>query len=117
MRSWQNRLQCAITCQRHQREALQQHTKTMNSPPSIKDYSKLDAYYITPKGKKVRTRNEIAAFLKENPIYEGISASDFDFANLKVMEDTIPEIVGKKGSGSSYKKMRPLKDEEETGSV
>ncbi|BFG43228.1 hypothetical protein CerSpe_295020 [Prunus speciosa] len=82
-----------------------------------KDYSKLDAYYITPKGKKVRTRNEIAAFLKENPIYKGISASDFDFASPKVMEDTIPEIVGKKGSGSSHKKMRPLKDEEETGSV
>ena len=65
----------------------------------------------------MRTRNEIEAFLKENPIYEGTFASDFDFASLKVMEDTIPEIVGKKGSGSSYKKMRPRKDKEETGSV
>ncbi|AES75731.1 methyl-CpG-binding domain protein [Medicago truncatula] len=30
----------------------------------IKDYSKLDSNYITPIGKNLRTRNEIATYLK-----------------------------------------------------
>nr|AFK39645.1 unknown [Lotus japonicus] len=72
-----------------------------------KDYSKLDAYYITPTGKKLRTRNEIAAFLKEHPEFEGISAQDFDFSSPKVMHETIPEGLEQKASASKIaKKLR-----------
>ncbi|KAH1261547.1 Methyl-CpG-binding domain-containing protein 4 [Glycine max] len=74
-----------------------------------KDYSKLDAYYITPAGKKLRTRNEIAAFLKDNPEFKGVSASDFDFSSPKIMQDTIPEIIEQKDSAN--KKVKIAKDE------
>lgn len=74
-----------------------------------KDYSKLDAYYITPAGKKLRTRNEIAAFLKDNPEFKGVSASDFDFSSPKIMQDTIPEVVEQKDSAN--KKVKIAKDE------
>ncbi|KAM0998312.1 hypothetical protein EV2_008360 [Malus domestica] len=82
-----------------------------------KDYSKLDAYYITPKGKRLRSQNQVAAFLKENPMFEGISASDFDFAAPKVMEDTVPEIFGKKGSDSSRKKIKKKKNEDQSAVI
>jgi len=55
-----------------------------------KDYSKLDSYYITPTGKKLRVHNEIAAYLKDHPQPSGVSALDFDFSSTKVMQDTIP---------------------------
>ncbi|XP_054803355.1 methyl-CpG-binding domain-containing protein 4 [Prosopis cineraria] len=70
-----------------------------------KDYSKLDPYYITPTGKKLRTRNEIASYLKEHPEIKDVSASDFDFSAPKIMHDTIPEIVGKKDSAKKKIKM------------
>jgi len=69
-----------------------------------KDYSKLDSYYITPTGKKVRSRNEIAAFLKDHP-QPGVSASDFDFSSPKAMQDTVPE------KDSANKKAKIAKDE------
>ncbi|XP_041016986.1 methyl-CpG-binding domain-containing protein 4-like isoform X1 [Juglans microcarpa x Juglans regia] len=76
-----------------------------------KDFSKLDSYYSTPTGKKCRTRNEIAQFIKENPEYEDVSLSDFDFSTPKVMEDTIPEHVVRKASanGSSNKRLKSTK--------
>lgn len=74
-----------------------------------KDYSKLDAYYITPTGKKLRTRNEIAAYLKEHPEIKGVSVSDFDFSSPKIMQDTIPEYVEQKDSAN--KKVKVAKDE------
>ncbi|KAI4301306.1 hypothetical protein L6164_034597 [Bauhinia variegata] len=70
-----------------------------------KDYSKLDPYYITPTGKKLRTRNEIAAFLKEHPEIKGVSPSDFDFSSPKIMDDTVPEIVVKKDSAKKRTKI------------
>ncbi|KAK7277683.1 hypothetical protein RJT34_22698 [Clitoria ternatea] len=70
-----------------------------------KDYSKLDAYYITPTGKKLRTRNEIATFLKDNPEYKGVSATDFDFSSPKIMQDTIPEIAEQKDSANKKVKI------------
>ncbi|XP_041016987.1 methyl-CpG-binding domain-containing protein 4-like isoform X2 [Juglans microcarpa x Juglans regia] len=65
----------------------------------------------TPEGKKCRTRNEIAQFIKENPEYEDVSLSDFDFSTPKVMEDTIPEHVVRKASanGSSNKRLKSTK--------
>lgn len=79
-----------------------------------KDFSKLDAYYISSSGKKMRTLTEVAAFLEANPELKGVSVDDFSFHCPKVMEDTIPEFVEKKiltGSSGS-KKMKILKDGE-----
>ncbi|XP_027935013.1 methyl-CpG-binding domain-containing protein 4-like [Vigna unguiculata] len=70
-----------------------------------KDYSKLDAYYITPSGKKLRTRNEIGAFLKDNPEFKGVTVADFDFSSPKIMQDTIPEIVEQKDSANKKAKI------------
>ncbi|CAN0886119.1 Methyl-CpG-binding domain-containing protein 4 [Linum grandiflorum] len=56
-----------------------------------RDFSKMDAYYITPTGKKLRTRNEIASFIASKPEYKDVDINDFYFTTPKVMEDTIPE--------------------------
>ncbi|KAJ1440723.1 Zinc finger, CW-type [Sesbania bispinosa] len=71
-----------------------------------KDYSKLDSYYFTPTGKKLRTRTKIAAYLKDHPECKGISATDFDFTSPKIMRDTIPENVEQKDSVSANKKAK-----------
>lgn len=74
-----------------------------------RDFSKMDAYYITPTGKKLRTKNEIAAFLEANPKYKDVSVEDFNFTSPKVMEDTIPEDV-KKVNASGNRKGKASKD-------
>ncbi|CAH8266346.1 unnamed protein product [Arabidopsis lyrata] len=61
-----------------------------------KDYSKMDAYYISPTGKKMRTRNEIAAFIHANHDYKDVLLGDFNFTVLKVMEDTVPCGISRK---------------------
>ncbi|KFK35479.1 hypothetical protein AALP_AA5G289600 [Arabis alpina] len=55
-----------------------------------KDYSKMDTYYITPTGKKLRSRNEIASFVEANPEFKNAPLGDFNFTVPKVMEDTLP---------------------------
>ncbi|EEF37637.1 DNA binding protein, putative [Ricinus communis] len=75
-----------------------------------RDFSKMDAYYITPTGKKLRTRNEIAAFLEANPKYKGVSIEDFNFTSPKVMEETVPEDVKKATASASSKKVKASKD-------
>lgn len=84
-----------------------------------KDFSKMDAYYITPTGKKLRTRNEVASFLAANPEYSDVSLSDFTFTVPKVMDDTIPEDVIKKGSatGDGKKKQKTSKAVTEAGTA
>ncbi|KAB5543887.1 hypothetical protein DKX38_011999 [Salix brachista] len=76
-----------------------------------RDFSGMDAYYITPAGKKLRTLNEIAAFIEANPKYQDVKLSAFSFTSPKVMEDTIPEDVVRKipSIGNSNKK-KALKD-------
>ncbi|KAJ6428578.1 hypothetical protein OIU84_020289 [Salix udensis] len=76
-----------------------------------RDFSRMDAYYITPTGKKLRTLNEIAAFIEANPKYQDVKLSAFSFTSPKVMEDTIPEDVVRKipSIGNSNKK-KALKD-------
>lgn len=69
-----------------------------------KDYSKLDSYYTTPTGKRLRTRKEITTYLKEHPEHGDISSLDFDFSSPKIMKDTIPENVEQKGSTSGKNK-------------
>ncbi|KAG7531111.1 Methyl-CpG DNA binding [Arabidopsis suecica] len=61
-----------------------------------KDYSKMDAYYISPTGKKMRTRNEIAAFIHANQDYKDALLGDFNFTVPKVMEDTVPCGISRK---------------------
>ncbi|KAF8401599.1 hypothetical protein HHK36_012545 [Tetracentron sinense] len=77
-----------------------------------KDYSKLDAYYATPSGKKVRAPAEVEKFLEANPKYKGVAVSDFNFAVPKIMPDTIPGNVEGKGSASGSKKMRTSKTDD-----
>lgn len=79
-----------------------------------KDFSKLDAYYISSSGKKMRTRTEVAAYLEANPELKGVSIDNFSFHCPKVMDDTIPEYAEKKASsgGSANKKMKISKDNE-----
>lgn len=65
-----------------------------------KDYSKMDARYITPDGRKLRSSIEVAAFLEENPIYKEVaSLSDFSFNVPRVMAETVPQNVGKNKLG------------------
>lgn len=71
-----------------------------------RDFSKLDSYYISPKGKRYRTRNEIASFIQDNPEYKDVRLSDFDFGTPKIMEDTIPQHVVKKASANGNGNMR-----------
>ena len=75
-----------------------------------KDYSKLDSYYITPKSKKLRSRNAIASYLKDHPQPNGVSAWDFDFSSPKIMQDTIPEFI-KQHKDSGKRKAKIAKDE------
>jgi hypothetical protein len=75
-----------------------------------KDFSKMDAYYITPTGKKLKSSKEIATFLEANPKYKNVSLADFTFAVPKVAEETIPETLQKKEKGSatgSAKRSKP----------
>ncbi|KAB5543888.1 hypothetical protein DKX38_012000 [Salix brachista] len=76
-----------------------------------RDFSGMDAYYITPAGKKLRILNEIAAFIEANPKYQDVKLSAFSFTSPKVMEDIIPEDVVRKipSIGNSNKK-KALKD-------
>ncbi|KAF8387966.1 hypothetical protein HHK36_026632 [Tetracentron sinense] len=71
-----------------------------------KDYSKMDAYYSTPMGRKARCRTDIEKFLKSNPKYKEVAASDFSFTVPKVMEDTIPRKTNGKGSAVGSKRMK-----------
>ncbi|XP_024641392.1 methyl-CpG-binding domain-containing protein 4 [Medicago truncatula] len=75
-----------------------------------KDYSKLDSCYITPTGKKLRTRNEIVTYLKDHPQPSGISASEFEFLSPMVMQDTVPEYIVQQ-KNSANKKAKISKDE------
>ncbi|KAM7253787.1 hypothetical protein ACFE04_031469 [Oxalis oulophora] len=65
-----------------------------------KDFSKMDAYYITPTGKKLKSSKEIAVFLEQNPKYKNVALADFTFSVPKVAEETIPEAIQKKEKGS-----------------
>ncbi|CAM8985547.1 unnamed protein product [Rhodiola kirilowii] len=68
-----------------------------------RDYSKMDAYFVTPTGKRVKGPAEIAAYLESNPNIKGVSVSDFHFATPKIMKDTIPEHVVRENSAKKMK--------------
>lgn len=70
-----------------------------------RDFSKMDAYYITPTGKKLRTRTDVSSFLAANPEYSDIPLSEFTFNVPKIMNDTVPGDV-RKGSATADGKKR-----------
>lgn len=77
-----------------------------------KDFSKFDAYYITPTGKTVRSSTEMLSFIEANPKYKDIPLSNFSFAVPKVMEETVPESILREDlSSSSAKRIKKVKDE------
>ncbi|XP_057550182.1 methyl-CpG-binding domain-containing protein 4-like [Amaranthus tricolor] len=78
-----------------------------------RDFSKLDAHYVTPTGKKVRSTSEVSKYLEENPDIKGVSLSEFSFTVPKVVEDTIPkEILERKASARGDKKAKDAKNAE-----
>jgi len=87
------------------------------TPPGFKrklvlrrDFSKLDAHYVTPTGKKVRSSTEVSKYLEENPDIKGVAVSDFSFTVPKVVEETIPkDVIEKKASARSEKKAKDSK--------
>ncbi|KAM3373670.1 methyl-CpG-binding domain-containing protein 4 [Capsicum galapagoense] len=73
-----------------------------------RDYSKMDAYYVTPTGKRLRSLIEVGNFLQNNPEFSDLSVSDFSFVSPKIMDDTIPATAvvansNKKGAPSTAK--------------
>ncbi|KAK9733570.1 hypothetical protein RND81_04G075500 [Saponaria officinalis] len=72
------------------------------------DYSKLDAHYVTPDGKKVRCHAEVAQYLQKHPELNHLKVEDFNFTVPKIMEDTIPEDARKKRLEKSANKKQKL---------
>lgn len=71
-----------------------------------RDFSKLDAHYVTPTGKKVRSSTEVAKYLEENPEIKGVSVSEFSFTVPKVVEETIPKDIERKSSAKKAKESK-----------
>ncbi|GAA0156238.1 hypothetical protein LIER_13773 [Lithospermum erythrorhizon] len=63
-----------------------------------RDHSKVDVYYVTPAGKRLKSLSEAAQFFEENPEFRHLSVADFSFTSSKVVEDTISDCVERKGS-------------------
>ncbi|GAA0182421.1 chromatin/chromatin-binding, or -regulatory protein [Lithospermum erythrorhizon] len=63
-----------------------------------RDHSKMDVYYVTPTGKRLRSITEAAQFLQENKDFSHLTLADFSFTSPKVMQDTVPDYVKRKGS-------------------
>ncbi|XP_020587089.1 methyl-CpG-binding domain-containing protein 4-like isoform X2 [Phalaenopsis equestris] len=82
-------------------------------PPGItrmlmmrKDLSKLDANYLMPNGKRVRSSVEVEKFLHANPEYRGrFSGANFSFTIPKIMEDMVP-----RNNSSRSKKLKSSED-------
>ena len=72
-----------------------------------RDCSKMDAHYIMPNGKKVRSGVEVEKFLEAYPEYKGkISPSSFSFTVPKVMDERSPRKFEEKASPSSNKRLK-----------
>lgn len=67
-----------------------------------RNFSKFDAYYDTPTGKRVRSSTEMIAYVEANPQFKDIHISNFSFTAPKVMEETVPE---------SMKRIKKIKNE------
>ncbi|KAG0453639.1 hypothetical protein HPP92_024943 [Vanilla planifolia] len=70
-----------------------------------RDLSKLDAHYIMPNGKRLRSSVEVEKFLNAHPEYkEKFSASEFSFTTPKVWLDMVPRRSER--SSTKSKKMK-----------
>ncbi|KAL9247979.1 hypothetical protein vseg_021346 [Gypsophila vaccaria] len=75
-----------------------------------RDFSKLDAHYVGPTGKKLRSSLEVGKYLEENPNIKGVSVSDFSFTVPKVVEETIPkDALERKSTAKTEKKAKESK--------
>jgi hypothetical protein len=55
-----------------------------------RDYTKMDTYYVMPKGKRARCTTDVDKFLEAHPEYKDrISVSSFSFAPPKIVEETV----------------------------
>lgn len=72
----------------------------------------MDAHYITPTGKKLRSSTEVAKYLEENPDIKGVSVSEFSFTVPKVVEETIPKDVLERKAATRDKKAKDAKPAE-----
>uniref|UniRef100_A0A1D1YPG1 Methyl-CpG-binding domain-containing protein 4 n=1 Tax=Anthurium amnicola TaxID=1678845 RepID=A0A1D1YPG1_9ARAE len=72
-----------------------------------KDFSKLDALYIMPNGRRVRSPRDVEQFLEANPKHKGqFSVPDFNFAVPKIMEEKLRGKSKESGSASTSKRMK-----------
>ncbi|XP_022992558.1 methyl-CpG-binding domain-containing protein 4-like [Cucurbita maxima] len=77
-----------------------------------KNFSKFDAYYVTPTGKTVRSPTEMQAFIGANPRHKDVPLTDFSFTIPRLMDETVPESSLKEGlDSSSAKRFKKAKDE------
>jgi len=75
------------------------------------DYSEMDPYYVMPNGKHAKCAGDVDKFLEANPEYKNrMSASDFSFAPLKVVEETVPRNSGRKAAKAKKQKARHKSD-------
>ncbi|CAO2839685.1 unnamed protein product [Amaranthus hypochondriacus] len=68
------------------------------------DYSKLDAYYVTATGKRLRCHREVKQYLEKHTEYKHLKLEDFDFSVPKVMDETIPAQIKEKRAEKSGSK-------------
>ncbi|MQL84317.1 hypothetical protein Taro_016836 [Colocasia esculenta] len=72
-----------------------------------KDLSKMDATYVMPNGKRMRSNGDVEKFLEAFPEYKGqFSVSDFSFTVPKIMEGMVPGKSGERGSANTGKRVR-----------
>ncbi|VVB16758.1 unnamed protein product [Arabis nemorensis] len=50
---------------------------------------RVDVYYVTPQGKRLKSRKEVAGFIKDNKSFKGTRIEDFSFVTPKPMKKTM----------------------------
>ncbi|TVU19323.1 hypothetical protein EJB05_35467 [Eragrostis curvula] len=57
-----------------------------------RDFTKMDAYYVMPNGKRARCEGDVEKFLEAFPEYKDrMSASRFNFSTPKIVEETVSD--------------------------
>uniref|UniRef100_A0A1D1Y966 Methyl-CpG-binding domain-containing protein 4 n=1 Tax=Anthurium amnicola TaxID=1678845 RepID=A0A1D1Y966_9ARAE len=74
------------------------------------DFSKMDAWYVMPNGKRVRSLRDVGRFLEAHPEYQGqFFVPNFRFTVPKVMEGMFPGISKEQGSSGTSKRRKNSK--------
>ncbi|XP_059302240.1 methyl-CpG-binding domain-containing protein 4-like [Lycium ferocissimum] len=58
-----------------------------------KDYSEMDAYYVTPSRKRLRSITEVGTFLQQNSEFSDLSVSDSDLRSPKLWMTLYPLVA------------------------